>query len=78
MNNKDNKPSNSIKDKYIYSYILAPVNLSKEKKTNPTNQINKHVNKYNTKNKHYYNPDHSNYLTNYTYITNSDVYVEKK
>ena len=74
----NNESSNYKKDKYIYSYISKPVKSYKEKKTNPTNQINKYVNKYNNKNKYYYNYNYSNNLHNCIYITNSDIYIDNQ
>lgn len=61
--------------KYIYETIIYMPNKEKKSKKNPTNPINKHVNKYNSKNKYFYNPDNNYYLKNYTYITNSGVYI---
>ena len=75
MPNSDHNPSNN-KDKYYY--VTIPLKPNKDKKNHPNNPINKHVNKYNKKNKHYYHPNDQSYASsNYTYIVNSDVYIDK-
>lgn len=75
-----NSYSNLIKDssksnKKTYQFYI-PTKSSKDPKKDPTNPINKHVNKYNNKNKNYYNSKSAeHYMPNYTYISNSDVYI---
>lgn len=60
---------NIIKYKIIIEY-----NYKSKKKTNPCNQINKHINKYNPKNKNFYYPNSNNYINDLNYLTNSDIY----
>jgi len=75
MPNSYHKSSDN-KDKYYY--IITSIKPNKDKKNYPNNPINKHVNKYNKKNKHYYNPTDQSYVSQtYTYIANSDVYIDK-
>jgi len=75
MPNSDHRSSNNQDNDY---YIITPLKSNKDKKTQPTNSINKHINKYNKKNKHYYNPNDQSYsFQNYTYIENSDIYIDK-
>jgi len=72
MNNQ--KTIKSTKSEKI-TYILIPVKTIKSDKLNPKNDINKHINKYNSKNKNYYYPTTNNNLTNNIYLTNSDIYI---
>lgn len=57
-------------------YILIPSKSTKNKKNDPTYYMNKFINKYNTKNKKYYDRDNNINFNNSTYISNSDVYIE--
>ncbi len=76
MSSKLNKIKNinNINDTEYYIYI--PQSKKSNKKC-PNNYINKHVNKYNSKNQYYYS-NISNDNDIYNYLTNSDIYYEKK
>ncbi len=58
------------------SYIIIPVKTYKEKKSNPCEQINKYVNKYNPKNKKNNYLSYENNNSQYSYLKNSDIYIE--
>jgi|Laugresu1bdmlbdd_1035124.scaffolds.fasta_scaffold00192_7 hypothetical protein len=58
-------------------FVIISINNQKLKKKNPTNNINKHVNKYNSKNKSYYESQYQYNTFNCKYISNSDIYLEK-
>lgn len=66
----------SSDNKYQYDIVYIPYN-KKSSKMDPTNNINKYINKYNTKNKNYYSHNKNN-SKNFSYITNSDIYYENK
>jgi hypothetical protein len=55
------------------SFIIIPIKSYKEKKSNPCDQIYKHVNKYNPKNKIYYQSPHADKYS--YYLKNSDIYI---
>lgn len=70
---KSNNKLNNTKS----SYILIPIKSYKEKKSNPCDQINKYVNKYNTKNDRYYHSPYENDNSKYSYyLKNSGIYIE--
>lgn len=69
------KKSNDLTKNTNNVYIYIPIKSSKDPKKDPTNPINKYVNKYNSKNKYYYTTNYEKRMADYTYICNSDVYI---
>lgn len=61
------------KNKNKYKIIIDSSSKN-NKKLNPCNQINKHINKYNPKNKIYYYPNNNTTIQDLRYLTNSDIY----
>lgn len=70
-----NSTKNSKKINKQNYHIYIPIKSFKDPKNDPTNPIHKYVNKYNSKNKKYYKSNSENSIPNYTYISNSDVYI---
>lgn len=74
MTNQKKTKEQSKEQSKEYTYILIPVKTIKSSKLNPTNEINKYINKYNSKNKSYYHPNANNNGYS-TYLDNSDIYL---
>lgn len=75
---KSNKKKQSNENnKLDFEYVLISIKTKKENKLSPCNEINKHINKYNSKNNNYYRSNLIIYYDKYSkYICNSDIYIE--